>query len=102
MAEHSKLPWVANFYTHQNKPSHFWIQTKEVEGTSFVVAKVTCYDMPELADANANFIVTACNEYDLLKTKSKMLDEFIECISDTVNPNSYTARFVDIVKDLDK
>jgi hypothetical protein len=75
--KHSELPWKSHFYTHNEKPSHFWIQTEEVEGRSYVVAEVKCNKNPNLDNANADFIVKACNEYYSLKAKAELLDKAI-------------------------
>ena len=67
--KHSKLPW--------KKSGH----QIECNGHPRLVLK--CENMfmdDDEIDANADFIVTACNEHDTLKAKAELLDEAVKAI----------------------
>jgi hypothetical protein len=84
--EHSKLPWKKRIDHETNAFSggisasdgnivaHVYVTESDIAGMPTNKGKT-------IADENADFIVTACNEHETLKAKAELLQKAITCLS---------------------
>ena len=90
MIEHTKTPWAIDEYYHPDYPPSIAIYEKKVIDNPFEPCSPVCMITPlefkgEIDQANAEFILRACNNYDKAVKRLKEARRILDSVGDTLN-----------------